>query len=714
MLGLRPISDMYQFELFSDLSEKYSFMSNLLFPNNTTIFQSEIDFETVRTYPLNFVMSIFPVYKLFWIKVFPCYNEKTNMIYLDNKNIKSISINAINDMLSGGFDDTNEGFLVLNNKLKISYSAYAYVTILSQDYIKLRDLNTTQICGLVESGNHIGIFSDNKKYAKTNLFNFENSKLRSIQADVQIKIFDIFLNRSNCIFSGGTGIGKTTIIPKIFWWYNLLFDGFEAFNKKNKDFIFLDIIFNINNFKRKHTLLSLPRKALINQMGKTYVKSLGLIEINNSPVILKYKDVKLFKNYYNTNTNKFPCNIIISVNRKSINNLQIANTVMIDEVHEHDKFGDITIAVAKKLKKKYGIRNIVLISATIEFEIENIRKFFKNNISEIYIPGKTLFPIIEKEILNENIISIVLNNLTEKGKSIIIFCETVSKIESIYNLLQKNINNKDLQFHIIHGKISNVNEEITKIETNKKFIHIIISTNYLESSITIKNAKVVIDNGKVFRKQFLGGRITNITSSMYKQRMGRVGRVSDGIYIRTYSKKKINDDYKDINYQYLWDYIIIFRYYDLDLKTDYFVIPDDLNRVDNTIEYLKVRNIDIYSNISKIYRLYNKYEINMIEYLNIYLNQTEKEITMIDDFLIDQTTLYNNDTYLLLKSLNVRCKLCKFRRIKNYLRCEFSFKEKYFDGPNSFVKFFDATDINYLKKKTTYYMIHQNPIILIT
>ncbi|CCU56302.1 RNA helicase, DExH-NPH-II domain [Mythimna separata entomopoxvirus 'L'] len=713
---MQDIKNMYDFKkytLFPDLHGKYNYISNLLFPNNVNIFQSYIDFEYVKKYPYNFLIVLYPVYKLYWKNTYICYNQNTNTIYLGNQEKYITSIELINDYLLNGIEYKNDELYIISNGVKITYSAYAYSTILYKSSIRLGDLNIDQILGIVESANKLGILSNNirTKFNETEniLFRYTESNLKSIQVDVQLKIFDLFITRSDSIVSGGTGIGKTSIIPKIIWWFNFLFDGYSIFNNKINNLQIYDFIFDINIIE-KNTLLSLPRKAIINSTATNYIKSLGYENILNSPIIIKYKDIKLSKEYYNSKP-RFSTNLLISVNRLTVNNLKSSSTVIIDEIHEHDRYADISIAISYKLKKKFNIRNIILISATIEYEIDNITRFFKNKITQVYIPGFTLYPITEIENTTDEISDILLKYTPNVGYSVIIFCESVNKIKSTIEQLKLNINDPLYKFYEIHGKILDVNKIIYYIETNKKYIHVIVSTNYLESSITISNAKLVIDNGKEYRKEFIDGKVSYITVSMYKQRKGRVGRVSKGTYVRTYTLDKLNSNFKHINYQYLWDYIIIFKYYGLDVKNDYFVIPDDLNRVNNTIYYMKSIGIDIDKDIYKIYRIFNKYEINMLEYFIIYLYGSNEEIFLLSTY--DKNAIeIPYKLYNIYIKMNVKLKLTRFKKFNTFF-CIFTFINKVYDGPQNFR--FNTIDNDIVQdSKKFFYLKSENPLVIMS
>ncbi|AAC97810.1 RNA helicase NPH-II [Melanoplus sanguinipes entomopoxvirus] len=716
-MDMQNITDLYKIDkkttLYPNIINKYNYMAYLLFPNNATIFNSYITKKEVFEYPMQFAIALYPVYKLYWHNINICLNNR--FIYLSNEFKNNISINTVYNLLYNNelkFEDDN---IIINGKnLKISYSAYSYVTIISQITINISSLNKYQIYGIIESANYLGILSSYKqnKYFDKNLFSFTKSELRSTMIDVQLKIFEIFISKKNCIISGGTGIGKTTVIPKLFWWFNLLFDGYEFWNTSNENKNINDFIFK-PNFEKNKTILSLPRKALIRQMGINYIKSLGFDNISGSPIILKYKDVKKEKEYYNNNPILYP--FVLSVNRITINNIKHSNSVIIDEIHEHDKFGDIAIAIARTKKKKYNIRNIVLISATIESDIDNIRIYFKN-IVEIYIPGVSLFPVKEIECEDKDVISILKNYMPSVGKSVIIFYETIKKINEYKEILESILIDKIYKIYTIHSKITNINAIINKLQNDKKHIHIILSTNYLESSITITNATLVIDNGKMYQKKFLTGSTMYITESMYIQRKGRVGRISKGTYIRTYSKDLLQTTFKHINYQYLWEYILVFKYNNMDYYNDLFIKPDDPSRIENTLNYLKNINIDIDKYISLLYSKFNKYEINMVEYLSIYINNSTSDIILLNEFI---DNIRNSDKYIfpyrlteIFHKLNVRCRCINITETEEgNINCSFVILNNY-DGDPFFKLSFEKSNL-ICRYNKIYYIVSMSPLYLI-
>lgn len=709
------IKEMYN----TDEYDKYNFMAFTLLPNNINILTiNNLQLDFVENYINQFKIFIFPVYKNYWRYVNIC--EKDNFFYLGFGDKKSI--NTIFKYLHNKKTYEQEYINIYNTNgqliKKISYEVYAYMNIYIRDNFCIDNLELYEVYGIVKSAEKLNLITTSKNIIiKHKLHISENKfstiKLKSLNPAIQLYCFDIWINQLDMTISGGTGIGKTSQIPKIFLRYNTFFDGYEAFdiyNYKKNDFLNFNFSRNIT---LRNCLLSMPRKTIIRSTGNSMAKSLNM-DIRNSSISLKYKNIQNEINYYNPMTNNFACYLIISVNRLSLSYLtkNKINSFIIDEIHEHDQFADICISVLNVKKKKLNIRNIILMSATLSHDKENINKFFKNNIRHLYIEGERLFKVtVINDYIDKNIeLYEIINKYTpDIGCSMLIFNESISKVNNEYVKLYKYYKlNKKFKFYILHGQIPNSNEIIKKIENNKKDINIILCTNFLESSITISNATHVIDNGKMYLKKFLHGEIIYITKSMAEQRMGRLGRVRSGIYIPLYNESKLNKNFKNINYQYLYNYLIFFKYYDLDIYKDFYIFPDDLTRIDSTIQYLIRKNININKNIDTIFKIFSTYECNMIEYIYLYmtLNTNKQLLNELEKWDMGLINKISNDLKKKLINLNIICKVIKIKKNNNI----YTLSLLIVNSPEKN----DTINI-YIKKyeKLNFYLLRTHPIVIV-
>lgn len=667
--------------IYRSLIDKYNFFLHNLLPNQVNIFPLlHIDDDIINYTKNNFYQMrylIYPVYKYLWNKknIFYDVNRKILICSKNNINLEYYNYKSNYELLRKIFVN-NDIILERNNIIYIPYlnirctlEAYSYLYLNVFQIINKNNLNYLFILGILEASIELNIcslpFEQKNKINVNKNFTFSKITLKSLYVTNQIKIFKAWLNKSDVLLTGGTGIGKTSQIPKLFWWINYLYDGFDEYlNFNNFNFNLNDII----NYKIKSraTILSLPRKILITENASNVANSLGFNEISNSPIDCIFKDAHKTV-YHNKKINEFISPFLFTINKKTpINNI---NTLIFDEIHEHETFADIGITKARHYKKKNNINNIILITATISDDLENINKYFPN-IERIHIKGETLFDITtidkSKEYKNVKDLAKIINEYsTSIGKSTLIFLPSVSSINKIYLDLKDLLNLNLYEILILHRQILLTKNVLKDIVNYPKKHVIILSTPVAESSITISNANVVIDYGLFYCKQFFSGSILNITDSMMKQRKGRVGRVSYGTYIHLFSMNKINKNFKRIDYEFLLPYIINCYYYNIKFK-DIFITPTDMNRFDKTIKYFKNKNLNLKYNINKVFDLYNKYYVNIPEYLIIYKNENDtiKELLNIFEnssfeerlFLIQK---YKYEFMKIAKILNINFKIIK-------------------------------------------------------
>ncbi|AAR07405.1 49R [Yaba monkey tumor virus] len=636
------------------------------FPNCVDVFshqysQSEFD-KMEKDFKKGFSLSVFPIIKHRWKKSFVVMDDGVLKLNLEssvngNKIKKKIIITRYPESVNFKLKTYTIG------NLKITFECYSYLmcrqvtdTNLFDEYI---------LRGLVEGGNALKIFSKKTGHVKSTIGIFGNDTpflkvpLMSLKPLSQQKIFNAWISNKPVILTGGTGVGKTSQVPKLLLWFNYLFGGFKNLNK-------------ISSFNEKQIVLSLPRVTLVKLHSKTLLSSIGFNKIDSSPISLKFGSMPDSL----INTNPKPYGLVFSTHKLTISKLfRFTKQLLIDEVHEHDPIGDIIISI---LNKKYNMFNsLFLMTATLEDDRERINNFFTNPLF-IHIPGGTLYNISEVYIKNalsflnkyeyveeekKNIFEAIKKYTPLKSFSGIIFVSSVSQCEEYKKYLSQRF---PYDFYIIHGKVLNIDEMLKKIYSNLN-VSIIISTPYLESSVTIYNATHIYDTGRVYIPAPFGGKETFISKSMMEQRKGRVGRVRPGLYIYFYDILYLKP-IKKIDFEFLHNYVLYGKYYDLDLANDLFIIPSNLNNIKKTEQYIDSFNIPI---SQWMYILCNYY-LRVLEYAKIYvkggtyaksLDLFERE-NIVDNVVIDS-----------IKSLNMRAKILCFKKKNNVyiLTCEIMF-----------------------------------------
>lgn len=609
------------------------FYKFLLYPNNEDVFVLyELD-NNILKYILNnlndAISLSYPICKFYIDHIYLVFDN--GIIDIDKSDTKTIGYEYINiellEALTYEHFNLNNQYMELNDIVlqKISLKAYALIAL---NIFFNHDIKLVAI-GLVLLSIDLGIASTPFKQniiKRNSIFSFTPESFKSLSIENQIRIFNLCKNKKNFILTGSTGIGKTKIIPKLIFLYHFYFDGFEI---------------NWNNFGLAHkkniqyseVLLVLPRKVLITKVGKDLYESLGFNSLDKSPVHYLFQRSKNQKNVFNNKYRSFKTTICISIDRLAFSRITTSAFVIVDEVHENNIFSDIFITVAKNKKKP-----ICLITATPDDQLKEIKEYF-NNIIHVNIQGPTRFKIntiqektlTRSDIINgdDNLVKII-KQFAKPRLCILFFLARVAEIKLLKTFLINQFKNDNIKIFVVYREV--LNEDPTLIETIEKTKNpsVVLATNILESSITIKNVNIVIDAGTFFTFRFFTNITLNITKSMMLQRMGRVGRVSDGTYIKLYNNLS---NYKKIDNNFLFLYIIFNFAFNIDLK-NFFSKPKDMSRVDKTLYYIKnVMSLDINKNIGKIYNILIKENCNIFEYVNVYLYGTlyqKEHLRLID------------------------------------------------------------------------------------
>lgn len=251
--------------------------------------------------------------------------------------------------------------------------------------------------------------------------------------------------------------------------------------------------------------------------------------------------------------------------------------IFIDEVHERSIDGDFLLIILKQIIHKFPKLKIVLMSATIDVSIFN--GYFQNsNIAHAHISGRT-FPIQDfylKDVLSEldytfinnddevikpsadskffqdgninydllaKLVDHVDRKLANEGNSgsILIFLPGVLEIKKCLNALDN-----DRYWSLpLHSALSSQDQKRIFNNPPRGQRKIVASTNIAETSITIPDAVVVIDSGRVKTVQYdHKSNSTKLVESWASQaevgqRRGRAGRVQSGLCYKLYTENTL-------------------------------------------------------------------------------------------------------------------------------------------------------------------------------
>ena len=233
--------------------------------------------------------------------------------------------------------------------------------------------------------------------------------------------------------------------------------------------------------------------------------------------------------------------------------------LIIDEAHERSLNIDFLLGFLKQLLQKRNDLKIVITSATID--VDKFSSHF-GNAPIVSVSGRT-YPVearyepllpgmddqIEDDVQIDGIISAfedILKHDKQLGRSsgdVLVFLSSEREIRETALKLRKR-KFKDTEILPLYGRLRH--SEQIKIFSPHRGKRIVLATNVAETSITVPGINYVIDTGFARISRYsLQSKVQRlpieaISQASANQRMGRCGRVADGICIRLYSEADFN------------------------------------------------------------------------------------------------------------------------------------------------------------------------------
>ncbi|ACL05573.1 ATP-dependent helicase HrpA [Desulfatibacillum aliphaticivorans] len=226
------------------------------------------------------------------------------------------------------------------------------------------------------------------------------------------------------------------------------------------------------------------------------------------------------------------------------------DTIIVDEAHERSLNIDFILGILKNLLPKRPDLKVIITSATIDTE-----KFSKafNDAPIVEVSGR-MYPVeVRYEPLltsgDENsdagyvdgAVRAVETIFSRRPKGdILVFMPTESDIRETCDLLQARRFPNALILPLF-GRLAG--GEQARVFARHSGIKVVVATNVAETSITIPGIRYVVDTGlaRISRYSPRTGTtslpVDKISKSSADQRMGRCGRVAEGICIRLYDEE---------------------------------------------------------------------------------------------------------------------------------------------------------------------------------
>lgn len=230
--------------------------------------------------------------------------------------------------------------------------------------------------------------------------------------------------------------------------------------------------------------------------------------------------------------------------------------LVIDEAHERSLNTDIVIGIAKLLLKKRPNDFVVVIaSATIDTSL--FLKFFERTSNgPLSIPGVTFevdehyLPAPEdctdQKLIETHVIPTVLQLYPQHQGHTLVFLHGQREIEQALKLFNRDIPDDCVALPLYGSLSSEEQDKVLKFDDeDSKRRMVVFCTNVAETSLTIKNTRLVIDTGLAKEARFdVRRRLTvietvRISVSSANQRKGRAGRTVAGHCYRLYDKSDL-------------------------------------------------------------------------------------------------------------------------------------------------------------------------------
>ncbi|MCG8633828.1 MAG: ATP-dependent RNA helicase HrpA [Desulfobacterales bacterium] len=236
------------------------------------------------------------------------------------------------------------------------------------------------------------------------------------------------------------------------------------------------------------------------------------------------------------------------------------DTLIVDEAHERSLNIDFTLGILRRLVKKRRNLKLIITSATID--TEKFSKAFDNapviEVSGRMYPVELIYSPIESAGTGEKgggaaaddqgyveaAARKAANLLVQtRAGDILIFMPTEQDIGETMELLRgRNMPGVDIL--PLFARLSA--KEQAKVFSTGAGRKVVVSTNVAETSLTIPGIKYVIDTGLARipayspRTRTTALPVSPISQSSANQRMGRCGRVENGVCIRLYDEEDFN------------------------------------------------------------------------------------------------------------------------------------------------------------------------------
>ncbi|MBT4161943.1 MAG: ATP-dependent RNA helicase HrpA, partial [Gammaproteobacteria bacterium] len=316
------------------------------------------------------------------------------------------------------------------------------------------------------------------------------------------------------IVAGETGSGKTTQLPKL-----CLEAGRGVFGRIG------------------HTQ---PRRVAARTIAHRLAEEMGVRVGNEVGFQIRFQDESKVSSLIKVMTDG-----VLLAETQSDRFLERYDTIIIDEAHERSLNIDFLLGYLKRILPKRPDLKLVITSATID--LERFSRHF-NNAPIVEVSGRTYpvevhyRPLVESEDDNEPVMRGILEVLEEidsltKG-DVLIFLPGEREIRETAQEIKRK-GPKGYELLPLYSRLGIA--EQNRVFATHKGRRVVLATNVAETSLTVPGIRYVIDPGLArvsrysVRSKVQQLPIEPVSQASANQRMGRCGRISDGVCFRLFS-----------------------------------------------------------------------------------------------------------------------------------------------------------------------------------
>lgn len=332
------------------------------------------------------------------------------------------------------------------------------------------------------------------------------------------EIIDLIRRHPVVVIAGETGSGKTTQIPKMCLEAGLARKGRIACTQP-----------------RRVAALSISRR-IAEELGVVWGEEVGA-KIRFTDKTRPHTQVKIMTDG------------MLLTEIQSDPDLRSYSVIIVDEAHERSLNIDFLLGYLKLILKRRPDLKVVITSATIDTDA--FSKAFDNapilEVSGRLYPVETVYAPIDELLEDTGEMTYVDGVVRAIGEvidwnrpgDILVFLPGEKDIREVRDLLESR-GLKRLEILPLFGRLTA--QEQDRIFKSSRMRKVILSTNIAETSITIPGIRFVIDSGLARISRYSTHThtrrlpIEKIARSSANQRMGRAGRLSDGVCIRLYAE----------------------------------------------------------------------------------------------------------------------------------------------------------------------------------